>query len=84
MGYITNINNGEQMTHPIDTALTHLLLCIEMYNAINMTPPIQEIIIDLAREHKVNSLDLKWSYHDYKAGLITLPNYTPTQGATNE
>ena len=72
------------MIHPIDTALTHLLMCIDMYKAINMPPPVQEIILDLAREHRVNSLDLKWSYHDYKAGLITLPNYTPTQGATNE
>jgi hypothetical protein len=72
------------MTHPIDTALIQLLMSIEIYKSINMTPPVQEIIIDLAREHRVNSLDLKWSYHDYKAGLITLPNYTPTNGATNE
>ena len=72
------------MTCPIDTALIQLLMSIEIYKSINMTPPVQEIIIDLAREHRVNSLDLKWSYHDYKAGLITLPNYTPTNGATNE
>ena len=72
------------MICPIDTALIQLLMSIEIYKSINMTPPVQEIIIDLAREHRVNSLDLKWSYHDYKAGLITLPNYTPTNGATNE
>ena len=72
------------MIYPIDTALIQLLRSIEIYKSINMTPPVQEIIIDLAREHRINSLDLKWSYHDYKAGLITLPNYTPTNGDTNE
>ena len=72
------------MICPIDTALIQLLMSIEIYKSINMTPPVQEIIVDLAREHRINSLDLKWSYHDYKAGLITLPNYTPTNGATNE
>ena len=55
------------MICPIDTALIQLLMSIEIYKSINMTPPVQEIIIDLAREHRVNSLDLKWSYHDYKA-----------------
>ena len=72
------------MIYPIDTALIQLLRSIEIYKSINMTPPVQEIIISLAREHRINSLDLKWSYHDYKAGLITLPNYTPTNGDTNE
>ena len=72
------------MTHPIDTALTHLLLCIEMYDAINMIVPLHELVHDLAREHRVNALDLEWSYHDYKKGLIDLPNYTPTHGDTNE
>ena len=58
--------------HPIDTALTHLLLCIEMYNALNMAPPIQELVLDLAKEHKVSALDLEWSYRDHSIGLIKL------------
>ena len=60
------------MTLPIDTALKHLLMCVELYKSINMIVPIEEIIVDLAREHRVNAADLKWSYTDYKAGLITL------------
>jgi len=59
-------------THPIDTALTHLLLCIEMYNKLNMTPDIQELVLDLAKKHKVSALDLEWSYRDYTIGLIKL------------
>ena len=60
------------MTLPIDTALKHLIKCIELYKSINMTVPIEEIMLDLARQHRVNVLDLKWSYYDYKSGLITL------------
>ena len=66
------------MKHPLDTALTHLLLCIDMYNAIKMVPPIQELVVDLAREHKVSALDLEWSYRDYTVNLITLPDYPHT------
>jgi len=69
------MNRGDNMTHPIDIALTHLILCIDMYHAINMSPPTKELITEFAKEYKVSALDLEWSYVDYECGLLKLKGH---------
>ena len=66
----------------MNTALTCLLLCLKHYKGSKIQPDTDELVLAIAREYNVNALDLKWSLHDYRQGLIKLPyNYlltTPT------
>ena len=57
----------------MNTALTCLLLCIKHYEGSKLKPDTDELVLAIAREYNVNALDLKWSLHDYRQGLIKLP-----------
>ena len=57
----------------MNTALTCLLLCLKHYKGSKIKPDTDELVLAIAREYNVNALDLKWSLHDYRQGLIELP-----------